>query len=216
MASRMRADAQRNREQILCAARDVLVAEGVDAALDEIARRAGVGIATLYRRFPNREALLQGVAVDILSRMVEAFDRVRAAQTDPFEGLRLFMHAAVDLRIGAIMPALSGRFTVEGALSGAGRDPLRELQQLLGEAQEAGLVRGDVLVGDVTLMVIRLSRPLPGDVVPQDRDIAHRQLEIYLDGLRPAAARERAIRLPGPAIGFAWFNKIRERIAARD
>ncbi|WP_419998050.1 TetR/AcrR family transcriptional regulator [Streptomyces boninensis] len=211
----MRADAQRNRDQILRAARDVFVAEGADAPLDDIARRAGVGIATLYRRFPNREALLHGVAVDILSRMSEAFDGIRAAHKDPFEGLRQFMHAGVDLRIGAIMPALSGRFRVGDVLADVGRDPLRELHDLLAEAQEAGLVRGDVLVGDVTLMVIRLSRPLPGDVVPEDRDITHRQVEIYMDGLRPAAARERAIRLPGPAIGFGWFHKIRERIAAR-
>ena len=65
----LRADARRNREQLLLAARDVFVERGPDAPLEDVAQRAGVGIGTLYRRFPDRQALLRAVALDVLARV---------------------------------------------------------------------------------------------------------------------------------------------------
>jgi AcrR family transcriptional regulator len=212
MGTRMRADAQRNRSQILRAAREIFVASGPDAPLDEIARRAGVGIATLDRRFPRREDLIHSVAIDTLTEMDEVLERIVEQEPDLFEALRRFMHAAIDLRVGAIMPTLSGRFDIE-TVAAAG-DPVMPLEQLVDRAKEAGVLRGDVLIGDIALMVIRLSRPLPAGDIPEDRGIAHRQLEIFIDGLRPVAAQARAIRLPEPAIGGGWFRSIRKRIAA--
>ncbi|MEV6106719.1 helix-turn-helix domain-containing protein [Streptomyces sp. NPDC051940] len=211
--TRMRSDAQRNRAQLIRAAREVFVGVGPDAPLEEIARRAGVGIATLYRRFPTREDLIRGVAVDTLTDLLTALDKLRALGLDPYEVLRRFMHTALDMRIGAVMPAIAGRFAIEEVLRGVGRDAMLPLHEQLVEAQAEGLIRKDVVLGDITLMIIRLSRPLPGDDIPEDRGIAHRQLEVYLDGLRPAAARERTTRLPRPAVGPGWFAKIRDRIA---
>src|SRR5947208_15676012 len=111
----LRADARRNREQLLAAARDVFVEQGADAPLDEVARRAGVGIATLYRRFPDRESLMRGLALDILGR---AAHEARAALADapaPFRALARYMHRALDLRISAVMPALLGRISFDDA-----------------------------------------------------------------------------------------------------
>src|SRR5512142_3136850 len=68
---RLRADASRNRERILAAARDVFVEEGAGAPLEDIAKRAGVGIATLYRRFPDRESLMRGVVLNVLGRSTD-------------------------------------------------------------------------------------------------------------------------------------------------
>ena len=67
----LRADARSNRDRLLLAARDAFVDLGPDAPLDEVARRAGVGIATLYRRFPDPAALMQAVALDILTRIAD-------------------------------------------------------------------------------------------------------------------------------------------------
>jgi AcrR family transcriptional regulator len=211
----MRADAQRNRGQILRAAREIFVAAGPDAPLDEIARHAGVGIATLYRRFPNREDLIRAVAVDTLADLDEAAVRISEREQNPFEALRLFMHAALDLRVGAVLPSIFGRFEVGDALLAAGGDVASPIQELIERGQAAGLLRKDVVLGDIALMVIRLTRPLPGGGIPEDRGIAHRQLEIYADGLRPAAAEARAKRLPEPAVGPGWFKNIRARIASR-
>src|SRR5207244_4482440 len=88
----LRADARRNREQLLAAARDVFVEHGADAPLDEVARRAGVGIATLYRRFPDRESLMRGLALDILGRA--AHEARPALADEPDNGLA---HRHLDL-----------------------------------------------------------------------------------------------------------------------
>src|SRR3954466_13334717 len=67
--SGMRADARRNRGLLVAAAKEVFIEDGVDAPLEEVARRAGVGIATLYRRFPDRQALMRGVALEVLEQV---------------------------------------------------------------------------------------------------------------------------------------------------
>src|SRR5437899_10452686 len=79
----LRADARRNREQLMAAARDVFVELGPDAPLDEIARRAAVGIATLYRRFPDRESLMRAVILDVLVRVGHEARTAETEEPDP-------------------------------------------------------------------------------------------------------------------------------------
>lgn len=209
--SRMRADARRNREQILRAAREVFAAQGPDAPLDEIARRAGVGIATLYRRFPDRSDLILGVAADVFAALGEAALAARDSAGEPFEALRSFMHAALDLKIGSVMPALIGRVEVGAVLEEARQDAADPIQELLTRAQAAGTLRPDVLFGDIALMLMRLSRPLAGGQLAEDGDLAHRQLEIYIDGLRARGSADHGAALPGPAVDLGWFKRIRAR-----
>src|SRR5436305_1380452 len=109
----LRADAARNRAHVLAAARDVFVEHGADAPLDEVARRAGVGIATLYRRFPDRAALLRAVALDVLARAGAEARAAEDEEADPFGALGRYMHRALDLRISAVMPALLGHISFE-------------------------------------------------------------------------------------------------------
>src|SRR5215211_3809304 len=109
----LRADARRNRDRILVAARDVFVEQGPDAPLDEIAARAGVGIATLYRRFPDRRALQRAVALDVLGRVAEEGRLALAEEPGAFPALARYMHRALDLRVGAVMPALVGQLLPE-------------------------------------------------------------------------------------------------------
>ncbi|MGW5690341.1 TetR/AcrR family transcriptional regulator [Streptomyces asiaticus] len=209
----MRADARRNREQILRAAREVFADQGPDAPLDEIARRAGVGIATLYRRFPYRAELHRGVAVEVLTALVEAAHRAAAEEGDPCLALRRFMHAALDLKIGSVLPALLGRFTVDEILDSVPGDAVDPIDAMLLRAQERGLVRRDVVFGDITLMIIRLTRPLPGGgrFAPDD-GLAHRQLDVYIDGLRPTGSPRPTTPLGGPAVDAEAFKRIRERV----
>jgi AcrR family transcriptional regulator len=188
--SRLRADARRNRDLVVAAAKDVFIELGVDAPLEEVARRAGVGIATLYRRFPDRQALMRGVALQVLEDVVGEARAVLADEPDPFRALARYLHRALELRIAAVLPILDGRLDLDGEedLRAAHQEltPLYEL--IVRRAHEHGL-RSDVGPGDLGLIVIRLARPLPGGFHREfDDDLAHRQLDIFLDGLRPGVS----------------------------
>jgi AcrR family transcriptional regulator len=193
----MRVDAQRNRERLLLAARDVFVDLGADAPLDEIARQAGVGIATLYRRFPVREALMRAVAVHVLTEMGAEARAARDEEADPFAALSRYLRRALDLRIAAVMPVLGLRLDLEHdeevRRARDGVTPVYE--RIVAAAHASGQLRADVGAGDIGMMLIRLSRPLAG-AFPRELDnaTAHRQLELMLDGLRAAAE-------PGPGPG---------------
>src|SRR5256885_8664689 len=106
IAKPLRADARQNRDRILAAARDVFVELGAGAPLEEISRRAGTGIATLYRRFPDRPALMRAVVLDALARTEEEARRAAAEEPDSFGALTRYMHRALDIRVAAVIPAL--------------------------------------------------------------------------------------------------------------
>lgn len=200
---RLRADARRNRERLLAAARDLFVEQGADVPLEEVARRAGVGIATLYRRFPDRAALTRAVALDVLARVTREARAALAEEPDAFRALRRYLHRALDLRIAAVMPLLEDRLAIEedAELRGA-RDELGGLYgHMVGEAQRRGLLRADVGLGDIGLLVIRLARPLPG-LLPRSMDdtLAHRHLDLLLDGLRASSRAGAEAPLPGRAL----------------
>jgi AcrR family transcriptional regulator len=200
---RLRADALRNRERLLAAARDLFVEQGPDAPLEEVARRAGVGIATLYRRFPDRGALMREVALDVLTRVTREARAALAEEPDAFRALGRYLHRALDLRIAAVMPVLADRLTIEGdeELRRA-RDELAGLYgAMVGEAQRRGLLRADVGFGDIGLLVIRLARPVPGLLPrPMDDTLAHRHLDLLLDGLRASSRAGAEAPLPGRAL----------------
>ncbi len=210
----MRADARRNREQILAAAREVLLERGADAPFDEIARRAGVGIATLYRRVPDRPSLLRGIALDLLGRAAPEAHAAEAEEPDAFRALARYLHRALDLRISAIMPALLGHVSFDDAdIAPARQDAVAPILGLIKTAQAEGSVRADVAFGDIGPLLVRLSRPLPGPVPPAlDLQLAHRQLALVLDGLRGVLGPRSTETLPGPAMGLADLqNLARER-----
>ncbi|HEY6748845.1 MAG TPA: helix-turn-helix domain-containing protein, partial [Mycobacteriales bacterium] len=204
----MRADALRNSELLLQAARDVFVERGPDASLEEIARRAGVGIATLYRRFGDRQALMHAVVHAALVASAEAAEHAQREHADPFDALTAYVHAVLDLRTSAVIPVLLDRLDLaEPELDTARRRSASIADRLLTAAHRAGAVRKDVTFGDIGLMLVRLSRPLPGQIPPETQDaLAHRHAELLLRGLRAVPSDE---PLPGSGLELAQLRRLR-------
>ncbi|MGW2558145.1 TetR/AcrR family transcriptional regulator [Streptomyces sp. NPDC001514] len=195
-APRPRADALRNRERIVSAAREMFVEFGPDVPLDEIARRAGVGNATLYRNFADRAALVHEVVLSVMSRTTDRAEEAAAEEADPFAALSRFTHAAADERIGALCPMISGAFDKEHPELLAERDRLEEaVGGLVDRAHAAGRLRADVAVGDLMVALSQLTRPLPGTACLDIDRFTHRHLQLLLDGLEAPARSE----LPGTA-----------------
>lgn len=200
----MRADARENRERILLAARHVFANQGPDAPLEDIARRANVGIATLYRRFPDRQALMRAVALDVWRRATHEAQAALAEEPDPLAALARHMHRALDLRVAAVMPILAVQLSMQDGEMRQVRDESAEaMQRLVDRARAEGVLRPDVTSGDIGLLLVRLGRPYVTPF-PHDLDdrLAHRQLDLLIDGLRHLSSHP-AVRLPGPAVTLA-------------
>ncbi|NNN35426.1 TetR/AcrR family transcriptional regulator [Streptomyces sp. S3(2020)] len=195
--TRPRADALRNRERIVTAAREMFTEYGPDVPLDEIARRAGVGNATVYRNFPDRDALVREVVCSVMDRTSEAAELALAESGDAFGALERFVHTSADERISALCPMVQSTFDQHHPDLEASRERIEELiGRLMDRAKAAGQLRDDVDVGDLMIVVAQLSRPPAGTgCVSADRFV-HRHLQLFLDGLRAPA---RSV-LPGTAM----------------
>ena len=178
----MRRDAVRNHQLVLAAAREVLTEYGTDASMELIASRAGVGVGTLYRRFPNKEALVDEIAGQILGELVT---EARRALTDPDgTGLEAF--------VGVIGRWISEHRGYADKLVGRSKvscvDQLRDLiSELLAQAQEFGRIGPDVTLGDIMTLIwgLRGVVETSGTVVP---DAWQRYADIHLAGLRTPGA----------------------------
>ncbi|WP_329410920.1 TetR/AcrR family transcriptional regulator [Streptomyces sp. NBC_00704] len=187
-APRPRADALRNRERIVTAAREMFTEFGPDVPLDEIARRAGVGNATVYRNFPDRDALVREVVCSVLDRTVRAGQVALDETGDAFGALERFVHAAADERISALCPMVSSTFDEHHPDLEAARERVeRIIEEVMDRAKSAGQLRPDVGVGDLMIVVAQLSRPPAGTACPSVDRFVHRHLQLFLDGLRAPA-----------------------------
>ncbi|MCQ9135758.1 MULTISPECIES: TetR/AcrR family transcriptional regulator [Streptomyces] len=196
-ATRPRADALRNRERIVTAAREMFTEFGPDVPLDEIARRAGVGNATVYRNFPDRDALVREVVCSVLDRTVRAGQIALAETGDAFGALERFVHASADERISALCPMISSTFDEHHPDLEAARERVeRIIEEVMDRAKTAGQLRPDVGVGDVMIVVAQLSRPPAGTPCMSADRFVHRHLQLFLDGLRAPAPSV----LPGTAV----------------
>jgi AcrR family transcriptional regulator len=186
--SRMRADASRNRERIVTAAREALVESGPDVPMDDIARRAGVGNATLYRNFPDRRELFRTVTLSVLDRAAECGEVALKEESDAFAALERFVHEVADERIGAQSALLSGVFDPDDPELAAARVHLAQVvETLLERARVRGQLRDDIAVGDLMVALCQLTRPLPGTACISIDQFVHRHLQLFLDGLRAPA-----------------------------
>lgn len=195
-----RADGRRNREALLSRAAELIAEQGPAVPLDEIARAAGVGNATLYRHFPDRNALLNALAAQVIGLTAEAAERALAGEPDSYQALARYLREAVRVRVAWVMPAIAAAIDRDDAELAALRTrSVTAIAALIGNAQRDGGIRPDVTFGDISLLLIRLARPLPPghDRAVQDA-VAQRQLAIVLAGLRPDGEP-----LPGPGLTLA-------------
>lgn len=193
---RLRADALRNRERIVAAAREVLVEHGPEVPLDEIARRAGVGNATLYRHFADRGELVHHVTVSLMERIAGQAEVALAEEPDAFAALRRFVHAAAEERVGALCPLFSDGVDKNHPDHIAARTRLEDsIATLMTAARDSGRMRADIDIGDLMVALTQLTRPLPGGSCVNFDTFVHRHLQLFLDGL---AAPARSV-LPGSA-----------------
>jgi AcrR family transcriptional regulator len=179
----MRADARRNYEKLVAAARDVFTEDGSGASLEAVADRAGVGIGTLYRHFPTRQALLEAVYAGEVEAMARLADEL--AELPPWDALSEWFHRYLGF-------AATKRALMEALLEAAPesdvlllcRTALRKAGTgLIDRAQQAGVVRPDTSFDDVGRMVSGIAV-----VTTSDPGQRVRMLEILLDGLRPRPA----------------------------
>jgi AcrR family transcriptional regulator len=190
----LRRDAERNRQRILAAAAEVFSERGLDATLDEVARAAGVGVGTVYRRFPDKESLVQELFRDRIDGLVTVADQASAA-ADPWQGLVSYLEFAVsamaaDLGLRQMMTfATYGRDQVCYA-----RERMRPvISRLVERAQASGDLRQDIEPTDVKLIAFMLASVAEYAATVRP-DIWRRYLALLLDGLRPS--RETVTELP--------------------
>jgi AcrR family transcriptional regulator len=180
----LRADAARNRERILQAASEVFADRGLDATLDDVARNAGVGVATVYRRFPNKEALVEALFEEAVNEMVDLAVEAAGAE-DSWEGLASFVERVTQMQVedrglrDVILHGTYGRNRVARAKERI----VPPASRLIERAQRDGHLRPDFATSDmpmIELMVSSVAEYTP-DAAP---DLWRRYLGIILDGLR--------------------------------
>ena len=182
MADRLRADAQRNRAALLAAAREVFGEHGLDASLDEIARRAGVGNATLYRRFPTRRDLIAEVFAGQMAGYVELADAA-LAEPDPWTGFtgylrRLFEIQATDRGLSELL--VTSSFDEDERLAALRATAQRGATEVIRRAQDAGRLRADFTRQDISLVMRANAGVLRSSANPQ---AWRRHFALVLDGL---------------------------------
>jgi len=183
----LRADAQRNRDQIIAAARTIFVGQGPDTPMEEIARAAGVGVGTLYRRFPDRETLIREVARDNFARVLAVARASIEEEPSYWDALVRFVRFCQELRLSLHLSVISEQ---AGAI--IRDDPeterfrrllLIDLDHMVKGAQAEDRLRPDVGTGDVAMLFLLLMRQLPTKLTAIENAM-DRCLALVFDSLR--------------------------------
>ena len=188
---RLRADAARNRQRLIDAAEEVFSARGLDATLDDIARHAGVNVATAYRHFANKHELAHEFLGQCIDRAT-AVGEEAAAHPDPWDGLTQFLERSLELLasnralVDVMTRAYDGEYFAELV-----RRTSAPLDRLLARCREAGVVRTDVTATDFAA-IIEMLGAITDPGVPGLPYLPHRYIGLILAGLRPSEER-----LPG-------------------
>jgi AcrR family transcriptional regulator len=209
----LRRDAERNRQRILQAAGELFTERGLGVTLDDVAHQAGVGVGTVYRRFADKDVLIDA----LFEQRIEAICAIAEESldhADPWEGLVFFFERglerqACDRGLKELLGcSVHGRGGVQH-----GRARLRALvTAIFDRAQAAGVLRADVTAYDAPLIQMMVAA-----IIDRTRDVQpelwRRYLELVLDGLRPARAGVTA--LPEPALGAEALDTVMARAGRR-
>lgn len=191
----LRRDAVRNRGRILAAARLLFAERGLHVTMDEIAREAGVGVGTVYRRFPNRDALIATLFEERLQEYVANAEEA-AAHPDPGEALETLLERTIEMQAvdRGLHELLVGDAEAHERLARTRNDLRPVIEDLLRRAHRSGALRPDVAITDLPVLGLMLREVVDfsHDVAPQ---LWRRYLAILLDGIRSTGRP-----LPQPAL----------------
>jgi AcrR family transcriptional regulator len=211
VATSLRRDAQRNRDAILVAAQAVFSERGLDAGVEEIARRAGVGMGTLYRRFPRKDDLIAAIFEQRLGELADVAEEA-LEDPEPWDGLVRFLEAVGELQAAnrGFQDILAHTLRREGALTPARRRVRRLNAKLVERAQGAGVLRRDITAEDITVFLMSLCPVVEAtsEVAP---DFWRRFLAISIDGLRTG---EKRMPLLHPPLSTQQLDKAMKATAA--
>ena len=201
----LRADAERNRQRILDAATELFATRGLAVTLDEIARHAGVGTGTAYRRFPNKDALVEALMVDRINELT-AIAKECLEDPDPWSGLVGYFERALALQASdrGLKDILFSAGRGHERVAHARRSLAPVVTKLVRRAVKAGVVRDDLATSDVPLLNFMLNTIVDfgREVEPE---LYRRYLTIVLDGLRPR--RDGVEPLPVRALDVPRFQE---------
>jgi AcrR family transcriptional regulator len=183
----LRRDARRNRERILVATRQAFQERGLDVGVDEIARRAGVGMGTLYRHFPTKDALIDAIVHVGFEQLAVAAERALEA-SNAWDGFEAFLLEAVEMQSAdrGFKDALAARGRDQRDVKLARRRLHTAMARLVERGQREGELRADLAPEDVVMLLWATARIVErtADAAP---GVVRRFLALHLAGLRPAA-----------------------------
>jgi AcrR family transcriptional regulator len=203
----LRADAQRNRRRVLEAAEIVFSRAGNGATIEDVAREAGLGVGTVCRHFPTKQALLDEVLNEGYRELIVALDRALEAE-EPAAAFDWYVHqlAAQQAKRRALAEQMASELviTIDEDLK---REVRTKTTQVLERAQAAGAIRADISPADTSMLfagIAQITAVVGGDQTVRDRYVA-----VMLDGLRPDAASP----LPGKPLRFGDLDRLKARQA---
>jgi AcrR family transcriptional regulator len=196
----LRRDAERNRQRILAAAAEVFTERGLDATLDEVARAAGVGIGTVYRRFPDKETLVSELFRDRIDTLVTVAEEA-CAVPDPWQGLTTYLEFVAAALAGDLgLRQLMMFATYDRDQVCYARDRMRPvITRLVQRAQASGDLRRDFAATDVKMIAFMLASvaEYAASAAPA---VWRRYLAMLIDGLRPARDGVSDLPVPAPTV----------------
>ena len=186
----LRSDARRNRARVLEAADEVFSAKGVSAPTEEVARHAGVGVGTVFRHFPTKEALLEAVLVARFARLAEEARGLAGADD---AGAVLFDFLDRIVGQSATKNAFTDALTASGidpadAVADVGQELWSALGEMLVRAQRAGAVRADIRTGELIALIVGASHA--SRYADRDPEVRAKAVAVIFDGLRPGGASQ--------------------------
>jgi AcrR family transcriptional regulator len=204
----LRADAQRNRRRVLDAAEALFGEAGNGATIEDIAKRAGVGVGTVCRHFPTKQALLDEVLTDSYRELVADADEALASD-EPAVAFDRFVHqlAGHQARRRMLAEQMATELELPPAAVELKQAMRGAITELLERAQAAGAVRADISPADTSMLFAGIAQITA--VAGGDADVRDRYVAVMLDGLRPVAATA----LPGRPMQYRDIDALLERRA---